>query len=228
MPVTILKERLLGTQTLRCTVLFADLRGYTTLAERLNPAAVVALLDEFFSMVAQAVESHGGTIFHLAGDSAMAGFGLADPGAGASRAAAEANRAAINASRQMVAAFAQIAARWTSRFGVATGIGVGLHVGDLACAEIGPAAVRRRTLIGDTVNVAARLCERARAGEVLFSAGIAKGLGAALSTAMIALPDFTLRGREAPIAIFCIPARERLKLDPKPQDRPVEPPVAAV
>ena len=48
MPVTILKERFLGSNTSRCTVLFADLRGYTTLAERLSPTAVVALLEEFF------------------------------------------------------------------------------------------------------------------------------------------------------------------------------------
>ena len=221
MPVTILKERLLGPQTLRCTVLFADLRGYTTLAERLTPCAVVALLDEFFSMLAQAVESQGGTVFHLAGDSVMAGFGL-------SELAPESNRAAVEASRRIVASFLPIAARWKSRCGVATGVGVGLHEGDLACAELGPAALRRRTLIGDTVNVAARLCERARAGEVLFSAGVAQGLGAAALKGSIALPDFTLRGREAPIAIFCIPARERLTLDSQPRDQPVEPPLAAV
>ena len=172
-------------------------------------------------MLALVVDAHGGIVFHMAGDSVMAGFGLSEP-------APESSRAAVDASLRIIALFAPIAARWKSRCGVATGIGIGLHVGDLACAELGPAPLRRRTLIGDTVNVAARLCERARAGEVLFSAGVAHGLGAGALKGMIALPDFTLRGREAPVAIFCIPARERLKLDSQPKDQPVEPPLAAV
>ena len=203
MSVRILDERPLGVQTVRGTVLFVDLRGYTTLAEGLLPDAVAGLLEEFFTTLTPAVERHGGTVFHLAGDSLMAGFGLDEAGVAPVR-------AAIQASRAMIAAFQPISARWEDRLGVPTGIGIGVHVGALAFVALGPPALRRATLVGDTVNVASRLCQRARAGEVLFSAGVAHSLDPATSSDVIPLPPLELRGRTSPVAIYCVPARERV------------------
>jgi adenylate cyclase len=217
MAVTILERRSLGAQTVRGTVLFADLRGYTTIAERLSPSTVVTLLEEFFGVLADAIDEHGGTVYHSAGDSLMAGFGLSEPGV-------LPIREAVDASRQIVSAFAPVSAHWESRFGVATGVGVGAHVGELAVTDLGPPPCRHRTLIGDTVNVAARLCQRARAGEVLFSASIAEPLGT-VAADVIALPAYTLRGREAPVRIFCVPARDRIVVEPLP-GRPVSIPRA--
>jgi adenylate cyclase len=206
MPVTILAERPQGAQTVRGTVLFADLRGYTTLAEQLRPVSVVALLNEFFSLLARAIESRGGTVFHSAGDSVMAGFGLSEVGD-------EPVRGAVEASREIVATFEPVSERWQQRLGVATGVGVGLNVGEVALTELGPLNFRRRTLIGDTVNVAARLCQRARAGEVLMSSQILDALDGGSADAFVALPDFTVRGRGTPVRIFCAPARERIVLE---------------
>ena len=203
MVVRILSEQPLGPQTVRGTVLFADLRGYTALAERLAPEAVVGLLDEFFSILAGAVGEHGGAVYHMAGDSVMAGFGLSDP-------SAVPVRAAVAAGRTMVASFTPVAAGWARSIGVITGVGIGVHAGDLALAPLGPPAMRRPTLIGDTVNVASRLCQRARAGEVLFSASVADALERAAFGEVMKLPHLKLRGRAAPIQIFCVPARERV------------------
>jgi adenylate cyclase len=205
MSVTILEERSLGAQTVRGTVLFVDLRGYTTLAEGLSPEQVATLLDEFFVTLAPAVERCGGTVFNLAGDSMMAGFGLDQSGV-------EPVRAAIDAGRAMIAAFQPVSDRWERRLGVPTGIGVGVHVGSLAFVTLGPPPLRRATLVGDTVNVAARLCQRARAGEVLFSDGVARALDPVTVAGMIPLPPLALRGRAAPVAIYCMPAPERLAL----------------
>lgn len=205
MPVTIIDVRPRDAQAVRGTVLFADLRGYTTLAEQLRPVSVVALLEEFFSILAQAIEERGGTVFHSAGDSVMAGFGLSDLGSSPVL-------RAVEASRRIVEAFAPVSERWQRRLGVATGVGVGLNVGEVALTELGPLRFRRRTLIGDTVNVAARLCQRARAGEVLLSANILDSLDSPTPADLIALPDFTVRGRESPVRIFCVPARERIVL----------------
>jgi adenylate cyclase len=206
MSLTILTERPPGAAAVRGTVLFADLRGYTTLAERLRPVSVVALLEEFFAILADAIESRGGTVFHSAGDSLMAGFGLSDVGPGPVR-------SAVEAGRRIVAAFAPVSARWQRRLGVPTGVGVGLNVGEVALTELGPEPFRRRTLIGDTVNVAARLCQRARAGEVLLSANVLESLDAPTADDLVALPDFTVRGRDTPVRIFCVPARERVVLE---------------
>jgi adenylate cyclase len=213
MPVTILEERSAGAATVRGTVLFADLRGYTALAERLSPLSVVALLEEFFSLLADAVEGGQGTVFHSAGDSIMAGFGLSELDA-------EPVRCAVAAGRRIVASFAPVSERWQRRVGVATGVGVGLHVGELALAELGPAHFRRRTLIGDTVNVAARLCQRARAGEVLLSASVAEALDGSATGDVIALPALTLRGRGMPVPIYCVPARERILIERPLQGAP--------
>jgi adenylate cyclase len=214
-------ERLPDAEPVRGTVLFADLRGFTTLAERLSAPRVVTLLEEFFSILTGAVERHGGAVFHLAGDSVMAGFGLADRAAGPVQ-------ATIDAARLMVASFASVSQRWERCYGVATGIGVGVHVGELVCAELGPASFRRRTLIGDTVNVAARLCQRARGGEILFSASVVEELEASATKDVIALPDFIVRGREHPVRMFCVPAPARLSSKGTKREFPAGAPYAVI
>ena len=198
-------------RTANVTVLFADLRGYTGMAERLPAARVMPLLDEFFRTLAAATVTHGGTVFHMAGDGMMAGFGVEDEGNGA--------REALAGGHAMLQDFAPIAARWRAELSIEAGIGVGLHLGEVAIGVLGPPRHRATTLVGDTVNVAARLCSRARAGEVLFSCTVAAALegngatsGAAGSTPFLQLPQFELRGRRGPIDIWCVPAAERLAL----------------
>jgi class 3 adenylate cyclase len=183
------------------------------MAERLPAVRVVPLLDEFFLTLAAAAEAHGGTVFHTAGDGIMAGFGVDDAnGCGA--------REALAAGHAMLQGFAPVAARWRSELEIEVGIGVGLHLGDVAVGLLGPPGHRSTTLIGDTVNVAARLCSRARAGEVLFSCTVAAELERCAEAPTVAagrmpflqLPQFELRGRRGPIDIWCVPAPERLAL----------------
>jgi adenylate cyclase len=200
-------------RTAHVTVLFADLRGYTGIAERLPAARVIPLLDEFSRTLAAATETYGGTVFHMAGDGMMAGFGV-EEGAG------NGAREALAAGHAMLQDFAAVAARWRDELSVEAGIGVGLHLGEVAVGVLGPPRHRATTLVGDTVNVAARLCGRARAGEVLFSCTVAAALagnGATAgvtvgSTPFLQLPQFELRGRRGPIDIWCVPAAERLAL----------------
>src|ERR1700735_2537612 len=200
-------------KTPRVTVLFADLRGYTGLAERLPPASVMPLLDEFLGVLGRATTPHGGQIFHMAGDGMMAGFGLGDP-------AGDGAREALAAGHAMLLEFGSVAARWRRDMSVETGIGVGLHLGEVAVGSLGPPGRRRTTLVGDTVNVASRLCNRARAGELLLSCTVAAALDAervqkgseAMPAAILQLPRFELRGRSEPLDIWCIPASERAAL----------------
>jgi len=202
----------IATTTLAATVLFVDLRGYMGLAEQLAPAAVAGLLDEFFAVLAAATERHEGQIFSMVGDGMMAGFGLrSNDDAGA--------HAALAAAQAMLKGFAPLVARWRSELAIETGIGIGLHLGDVALCQHGPAGQRFETLVGDTVNVAARLCGRARAGEVLFSASVAAALdsrprlaGEAPAPNCIHLPQFALRGRSRPLDIWCMPAQHRLPI----------------
>jgi len=186
----------------RGTVLFADLRGYTAMAERLAPPYLASLLDDFFNILTQAAEKNGGKVYHTAGDSLMAGFGLkAADGGGAAP--------ALAASRAMLESFSALAERWRSEAQIEAGLGIGLHLGPVAIAEFGPASRRIETLVGDTANVAARLCSRARAGEVLFSCTVAAALEAQAlraDSAFLHLPRYEMRGRREPLDIWCIPA----------------------
>ncbi|MDP9010302.1 MAG: adenylate/guanylate cyclase domain-containing protein [Pseudomonadota bacterium] len=199
-------------RTAYATVLFADLRGYTGMVESLPAAHVVPLLDEFFRVLDTAAQKYAGKVYYMAGDGIMAGFGVnGESGGGAAE--------ALAAGHAMLDGFAPVAERWHSELSVDAGIGIGLHLGEVAFCVLGPSKRRTTTLVGDTVNVAARLCSRARAGEVLFSCTVAAALsisadtnGHAGSTSFLQLPQFELRGRRGPIDIWCVPAPERLAL----------------
>ncbi|MDP9082780.1 MAG: adenylate/guanylate cyclase domain-containing protein [Pseudomonadota bacterium] len=199
-------------RTAQVTVLFADLRGYTGLAESLPAVRLVPLLDEFFGVLSAATQTYGGKVFHMAGDGMMAGFGV-DGGVGVGAAAA------LACGHAMLDNFSTIALRWRSELSIDVGIGVGLHSGEVAVGALGPPRHKTTTLVGDTVNVAARLCSRARAGEVLFSCTVAAALDASAASSdplgsipFLQLPQFELRGRRGPIDIWCVPALERLAL----------------
>jgi adenylate cyclase len=195
-------------QRTSATVLFVDLRGYTRLAEQLPPFRVVPLLDEFLTMLTATTERYGGQVYHIAGDGLMAGFGLNDP-------AQDGTLEAIAAGRAMVVRFDPIAVRWHREFAIATGIGIGIHRGEVARAYLGPPGNKTLTLIGDTVNVAARLCSRARAGEVLFSGTVAESQQIVARPMpepqpFLRLPQFALKGRTALLDIYCVPAPDRI------------------
>src|ERR1700722_7053641 len=107
-------------ETTHAAVLFADMRGYTGLAERLQPARVVSLLNEFFTVLARITVAFGGEVFHVAGDGMMAVFGGRDPRRSGAR-------PALSAGHAMLQSFAPVAARWLDEFAVVAGIGIGLH-----------------------------------------------------------------------------------------------------
>jgi len=97
----------------------------------------------------------------------VAGFGVRDPKESGAC-------AAFAASHSMLQSFAPVAARWRDEFAGVTGIG--LHSSEVALGRPGPPGRQAITMIGDTANVAARLCSRAGAGEVLFSCLVAAAL----------------------------------------------------
>jgi adenylate cyclase len=222
MAITILETTPSVAQTTRATVLFVDLRGYTGLAEQLSPPQVVALLIEFYSVLTGATESHGGKIYHIAGDGMMAGFGM-------NSASESGAREALAAGLAILKRFAPIATRWHSELSIKTGIGIGMHLGEVALGVFGPPGRQATTLVGDTVNVAARLCSRARSGEVLFTDNVAAALdtkGVAKrsdsgSVPFLKLAQYELRGRRTPLDIWCVPAAKRLHIVAKPVLSPI-------
>lgn len=197
-----------GYQRVHGAVMFADMRGFTTIAERLAPDTVAGLLDEYFALLTEITVQHEGEVFHLAGDGLMAGFGVPEE-------RPDAARLAVSCARDMLVRFTGLAAAWRRRLGVETGLGIGINAGEVVVGQVGSRRHRSYTLIGDTVNVAARLSQRARAGEALFSASVQRALdGQRPPVTVLRLPSLQLRGRSCPVDIFCLPAEERLDLRP--------------
>ncbi|MEX0744889.1 MAG: adenylate/guanylate cyclase domain-containing protein [Phycisphaeraceae bacterium] len=200
------RNALAGHARVSGTVLFADMRGFTAIAERLSPDEVVPLLNDYFAMLSAITTEYGGTVFHIAGDGLMAGFGvpLAQP---------DASARAVAAARRMISGFDRLAGDWKMRLGLSTGIGIGINAGDVIVGDVGAPERPSYTLIGDTVNVAARLVQRARAGEALFSRSVWQGLDSG-AAGILELPPLVLRGRSRPVELYCMPSRMRLDLRP--------------
>ena len=195
-------------QSAHAAVMFADMRGFTSLSERLRPPQVVELLNEFFALLTDIAFEYGGTIFNMAGDSLLIGFGVPveQPD--------ETVRASL-AARSMLEKFEVLAQRWVGQHGVETGLGIGINVGEVIAGNIGSRNYMNYTIIGDTVNVAARLGQRARAGEMLFSDGVKRALDErGLEVGAMPLPSLVLRGRSEPIDIFCVPTTQRIDFRP--------------
>jgi adenylate cyclase len=120
---------------------------------------------------------------------------------------------AVRAGQEMLDGFALLAENWRLRLNIETGLGIGINEGDVVAGNIGSAMYMNYTIIGDAVNVASRLCQRARAGEMVLSSALKHSLDArGLDIHAVELPAMTLRGRTSPIDIYCVPTAKRLHI----------------
>jgi adenylate cyclase len=144
----------LGGEALNVTVLFSDIRGFTTMSEKLSAHEVVEMLNAYFTRVCEPILAQGGTVDKYIGDAVMAVFGspiqYPDHARRAVRAALGMAREAAEFKQWMHARFAD---RGLSDFG----IGVGMHSGEAVIGDIGTPKRKEFTAIGDTVNAASRL-----------------------------------------------------------------------
>ena len=145
-----------GGETVNISVLFVDIRGFTSLAEQLEPADVATQLNRFYKTASNAIFRHDGTLDKLVGDQVMGFFGAP---IGRDDHAKRAVATASEIRRESLAAAS------VDRLG----IGIGIATGEAFVGNVGGGEVADYTVIGDTVNVAARLQGEAAAGEILIS-----------------------------------------------------------
>lgn len=182
----------------RATVLFADLRDSTALAESLAPEAMVGLLNTYLGTLARCVLARGGLVDKFLGDGLMAIFGvLSESGDGA----VEAGHAAI----EMRDAVRELNNARIHRGEMPIEFGVGIHTGEVVFGLVGMIGRSDYTAIGDTVNTAARLsglCSSLGKGIVISeeTAGRLNSVGLPLHELGLA----TLRGKTQPVTIFAL------------------------
>ena len=179
----------LGGERQEVTVLFADIRGYTTLSEGLRPEEVVAMLNRYLAVATEAIMAHHGTLDKYIGDAVMALFNapLAQPDHAAN---------ALQAALAMQRAVKQLAAEG----GPAVAYGIGVNTGPAVVGNIGTERLMNYTAIGDAVNVAARLQSNAPPGEVYVS-GSTYALAAAGMEAERLVP-LQVKGRQEPVEVY--------------------------
>jgi len=177
------------------TVLFSDIRGFSTLSERLGARDIADVVGRHLSAMAEVIAEHGGTIDKFQGDAVMAVFGAPAP-------MAEHARCAVDCAREMQERQRELN---TGGWGVAgverLDVGIGLNTGVVMAGAIGGGGRLEYTVIGDAVNVAQRLQSEAAGGEIVAAATTI--VAAAVANAE-PIGSRLVKGREEPVEVFRI------------------------
>jgi adenylate cyclase len=140
----------LGGETRELTVMFADVAGFTTLAEGRDPGEVVSLMNECFEQLTGVIQAQGGTVDKFIGDAVMAFWNA--PVEQPDHAAR-----ALRAARELLAAVARVNAAWATRGLPSLGMRVGVATGPAVVGNVGSQTKFNYTVMGDTVNLASRV-----------------------------------------------------------------------
>jgi adenylate cyclase len=175
------------------TVLFSDIRGFTAIAESIGPDAIARLLSEYFTEMVEVIFEHGGTLDKFIGDAIMALWG-------APIAHADDPDRALRAALAMQRAIARLNERWISQGRPEIGVGIGINHGEVFAGNIGSHRRLEYTVIGDAVNVAARLCAEAGPGEILVTESVLRM--ARDQVACEYLPELALKGKAQMVQVY--------------------------
>lgn len=192
----------LGGQRRDMTVLFSDIRGFTTVTERGQPEEIVGMLNEYFSRMVEIVFRHEGTLDKFVGDMVMALFGapLDDP---------QHADHAVEAAIDMVTELKALNERWKTEGRYAElDIGIGVNTGSMIAGNIGSDAIMSYTVIGDAVNLGSRLesLNKQFGTRIIVSGATRQRLKGRY--VLRPLGDVVVKGKTQPVAIFEVVGRE--------------------
>ena len=178
------------------TVVFADIRDFTPLTTSLQPARVRELLDRYYEYLVAIIQRHRGTVMQFVGDEVFAVFGV--PVADDTM-ATEALRSVV----EMQAEVATLDERLTAAGLPPIRFGIGVHYGTVVAAHVGAENRRQYAVVGEAVNIGARLCDRAAAGEILVSDRAWSAAAAEIRDHFVAAGSVELKGVAVPVAVYC-------------------------
>jgi adenylate cyclase len=170
----------LGGERSEVVILESDIRGFTKLTAGMDTDDVMDLLNDYFSVLVDAIFKHDGTVDKITGDAILAVFGSPEPDALRHEKAA---RAAL----AMQSAMAEISAKRKRRGQATCTIGIGVHCGEVLHGFIGSNERMELTIIGETANWASRYCAGAGSGEILISPALHQRLWRFIDSELIAI-----------------------------------------
>jgi adenylate cyclase len=187
----------LGSSRRRLTVLFSDIRGFTSISEKVAPELMVEMLREYLTEMTEVVFRHGGTVDKYIGDCIMALYNVPfeDPDH-----AANAIRTALEFQERTLA----ISARWEAKLGAQIRNGVGINTGEAVVGTMGSRQRREYTAIGDTVNLASRLetLTKEHGAGIIISEFTHEEIRGRFLTRE--LGEVAVRGRSQPVKIYTV------------------------
>jgi adenylate cyclase len=184
-------------EPIEAAIWFSDLRGYTRISDRADPAEIIPLLNQYADAIISAIHEHGGDVLKLMGDGVLAIFTAADR----SRACEAALTAAEDAPRRV----AELNGRRTTAGMATTELYLGLHVGEVFYGNIGSKERLDFTIVGPAVNEVSRIASMCRSVDqpLLVSSAFAAGLGASRSR-LVSVGRYALRGVGRPQDLFTL------------------------
>jgi len=189
------------TTELTVTVLMSDIRGYSTIAELTDPSVLARQLNAHRAEMNYSILGCGGTVMQFVGDAVMAVFGAPVP-------LDEHADRAVAAAAAMHAAQSAVNARWLDEGLEPFGLGIGITTGLVAAALLGSEERLEYTVVGDTVNLAARLQQLASAGETVLLDATCAALRQPVPAGLRPLPEQLVKGRQTPVHAFLVPAAQ--------------------
>jgi len=190
----------LGGHYIRASVMFSDIRGFTSLVESQPPEETIDLLNTYYTLMFEAISGRGGVVNQMVGDGLMAIFGaplpLPDPAG-----------SAVAAAREMIEMIELFDQDRISRGKAPIRIGIGIATGDVVAGYTGTHQRATYTCVGDTVNLAARLEAYTKEAQraILIDAATCEGLTG--EPAPEPLGDIQLKGKASPVAVFAVQAK---------------------
>ena len=175
------------------TVLFSDIRNFTTITESRPPDQLVHILNEYFTEMAKIIFDHQGSLDKYIGDAIVAVFGSLIP----------LENPAENAVAAAVAMMKRLPAlnlHWEARYGFSMNIGIGINTGEVFLGNIGSPERMEFTVIGDAVNVASRFSGLAKSGQILVTKDTLACLGPGENTKE--LPPAEVKGKSGKMEVF--------------------------
>ncbi|MDQ6959183.1 MAG: adenylate/guanylate cyclase domain-containing protein [Mariprofundaceae bacterium] len=188
--------RLLQNRKQETTVLFADIRSFTTLSEHMPPEKVIDILNDYFDNMVDIIFEHHGILDKFVGDELMAVFGLIGPSEEEGHHAVHAVRAATAMQDRIKTLMPDFAAKGYPVFDV----GIGINTGETVVGNVGSKNRMDYTVIGDTVNVAARLEQMAEGRTIIIGEETRKCCGTTVDTT--SKGEIKVKNRAKPVRCF--------------------------